>query len=77
MAIQVAISTCAEFFNFRVAGTEAVIHPGKHVMPGQFSDDMVVVMMMMLMMMMMMILLMIMMMVTLRDCPWCRMCKPH
>ena len=76
MAIQVAISTCAEFFNFRVAGTEAVIHPGKHVMPGQFSDDMVVVMMMMLMMMMM-ILSMIMMMVTLRDCPWCRMCKPH
>ena len=61
MAIQVAISTCAEFFNFRVAGTEAVIHPGKHVMPGQFSDDMVVVMMMMLMMMPMRMKMMIMM----------------
>ena len=33
--------TCAQFFNFRVAGTKAVIHPGEHVMPGQFcyGDD--------------------------------------
>ena len=37
----VDLFTCAQFFNFRVAGTKAVIHPGEHVMPGQFryGDD--------------------------------------